>query len=296
MRILDLGFACGCTPVRIVVLLLLAVPACADSVRGTAQPASVDTVSHVIVVSNGNSGQWSAEERWSVRQEFQVGSGDLAADRDGILFTNALIGVTLGPTGQICALDFATDELICMDGDGSSLRRVARAGPGPGELEYSAGMGWDPQDRLWIAGAEGRYTVFDSAGELIKTVPRPIFGLARRQYPLVWEAGGTFIDEGFSNNRVRPLRMDADGNVVDSLATFPISSFEGFTSPIIRPSHEVIRFVLSHYVPETRWAVGSDGTVWVTWTNELRLFNIDLETGDTLRIVNTTHRGGVPTS
>ena len=245
-----------------------------------------------VVVRNGPKGAWKAGEAWRVVEQLRIGS--VGGDASGPLFTNGLIGASLGPEGEIFILDFTADELTRVDGDGGNPRLVAREGEGPGELQVPAGMGWDDQQRLWIAGGRGRYTVFGASGKLLQTYPRPGIGSSRRQYPLVFEEAGTFIDEVPEAGGIRFLRMGADGEIVERLGRLSSEVADGL--PPISPGQEAYRYALNHYQPRNRWAVTPHGTAWVVRTDKLQLYELDLRTGERLRVVQTVHRDGLKLS
>lgn len=262
--------------------------ACAPGGDGPGARVAIDTMDSVVIVRNGERGQWSQDEVWEVHEQFRFGTAGLE-DEGHAAFTNELIATTLGPDGVIYVLDWVGQELIRIEDAGARATPVARPGPGPGELQSTAGIGWDPQRRLWTADTRGRYTIFDSAGQFVTTVPRPVHGWLRRAFPLVFDSSGRFVDEGFGRGNVIFLRIDPATQSVDTLTSLPLSPKPLPNMPIL-PGQDEFRYVLNHYLTETVWAVGTIGTLWAATTDRLRLYEIDLETGDTLRIVDTVHR------
>lgn len=156
-------------------------------------------------------------------------------------------------------------------------------------------MTWDETGRLWVAaGLRGRYHVFDSTGVFQKSVPRPVRAVFRIQHPLLWEEAGTLVDETATRTGPRNvlfLRVDTLGQVVDTASVLarPPRFRSGLPPIIVRPSQESLRFLARHYLPDVRWSLAPDGTVWSAVTNRLRLVQTD-SNGDTLRIVETSHR------
>jgi hypothetical protein len=73
-----------------------------------------------------------AGEQWAVRIEFRLGRFDGPEEE---LFSGSLLGVAIGPQGQIFVLDSQLDEIRVFDGRGTYLRTIGRPGPGPKELE-----------------------------------------------------------------------------------------------------------------------------------------------------------------
>jgi len=236
-----------------------------------------------VVVHNGPTGLWNSGDRWTVREEFRIGG---AAGPPETLFGTDRTSVSRGPGGNLFVLDGQAEEVMIFDRAGHFIQRIGGPGDGPAEFYHPAGMGWDPLHRLWIAnGFNLRYTVFDSTGTFLKTMPRPIRGMKRPQFPLVFDSSGSLLDEGLGIGLVRLIRVDTAGARVDTLPPirYPDRPWGG---AIIPPDFD--RSVL-RYLPELRWVVARDHTVWVAETGELRLVQRTWE-GDTIRIVETRHR------
>ena len=125
-------------------------------------------------------------------------------------------------------------------------------------------------------------------------MPRPVRSVNRIQHPLLWEEAGTLVDETLTRTRsadILFLRVDTLGQVVDTAAVLPRPPRyrSGRQPTMIRPGQESFRFLARHYFANVRWSLASDGTVWSAATGQLRLFQTD-SNGDTLRIVETSHR------
>ncbi len=257
--------------------------------------AEVDTIDGVVVVRNGPAGLWRESEQWQVVEEFRVGRVRGATDED--LTTPRNNSVSLGPNGQIFVLEYSTDRVVVFSGEGEFVRSFGGPGEGPGDLRSPMGMAWDGTDRLWVAaGLNGRYHVFDSTGVFQKSMRRPVRAATRIQHPLVWEETGTLIDETVMSTEeplmVLFLRVDTLGQVVDTasiLATPPRfrTGLPGI-STMIR-GRDAFRFLARHYLASGRWSMAPDGTVWSAMNGRLRLVKTD-SNGDTLRIVETSHR------
>ena len=255
--------------------------------------AEVDTIGGVVVVRNGPAGLWRESEGWEVVEEFKVGRVWGATDED--LTTPGNNSVSLGPNGQIFVVEYSTDRVVVFSGEGRFVRSFGGPGEGPGDIQSPMGMAWDGTGRLWVAaGFNGRYHVFDSAGVFQKSVPRPVRRVNRIQHPLLWEETGTLVDEiatGTGPAMVLFLRVDTLGQVVDTAAVLakPPLFRSGLPPTMIRPGQESLRFLARHYLARGRWSMAPDGTVWSAMNARLRLVKTDFN-GDTLRIVETSHR------
>ncbi len=257
--------------------------------------AEVDTIDGVVVVRNGPAGLWRESEQWQVVEEFRVGRVRGATDED--LTTPRNNSVSLGPNGQIFVLEYSTDRVVVFSGEGEFVRSFGGPGEGPGDLRSPMGMAWDGTGRLWVAaGYSGRYHVFDSTGVFQKSMRRPVRLVNRIQHPLLWEETGTLVDETVTMtgpSKVLFLRVDTLGQVVDtaSLLAKPARFRSGLsgTSTMFRPNRDAIRYLTTHYLASGRWSRAQDGTVWSAMNGRLRLVKTD-SNGDTLRIVETSHR------
>jgi hypothetical protein len=251
---------------------------------GVDSATTVDTTNGVIVTKNGTSGLWTPDERWTVTEQFRLGSADGPAETT---FRGPLASVSIGPAGNIYVLESQTPVIKVFDRNGTFLRKFGRAGRGPGELNSPRAMGWDTMQRLWIAHAfDGRYSVFDTAGTFIKTVPRAARALRRSQYALFFDGSGTLVDEGADAVSVTFFRVDTAGTVLESLAPLTTVGYGPTGGRIIPPGFD--RTVL-RYRSMPIWNLAPDGSLWLAESGILRFVQRTLY-GDTLRIIEATHR------
>lgn len=267
----SVGFSCGCVP--------------AD---GDRPEISFDTVGSYTIVRNGPTGFWLPEERWSAQEVFRIGSPEGPEES---LFTGPLTAVSVGPQGQIFALDQQFAEVRVFDGEGRFLRSFGRHGQGPGEMSAPTSVSWDRQGRLWIPEAfNGRYTVFDSGGTFIKTVPRAMHSVPRWLFPLAFLGDGTFIDLAPEGRQLHPVRVDTAGTSVDTLSglRYPElpAALTGVPSAMLG---EEMRQAARSFLPRLVWALAADGSFWTAASGEYRLIHRTPE-GDTIRVVEATHR------
>lgn len=242
----------------------------------------VDTTRGFPVVNNPATGLWAPGEKWTVREVFRLGESVDGPPEEQ--FGTPLTSISIGPLGRIYVLEWLTQEVRVFDRRGRFVRSLGGKGRGPGELMSASAMAWDPAYRLWVAnGFSGRYTVFDSAGEFLKTVPRPIHVLARNQHDLHFLDAGTLLDEGFDRGAALLLEVDTTGTVLDTVVRMPFPD-----RPRVFLPHGFDRNLVL-YLNSQVWTVAPDMTVWVAHTGQLRLVHLDLN-GDTLAVVETRHR------
>lgn len=252
---------------------------------GTDATAVVDTIDSVIVTTNGAEGAWSQAERWDVTEQFRVGAADGPAETT---FYGPLASVTVGPLGNIYVLEAQGSEIKVFAPDGTFLRTFGRAGRGPGELSAPVAMGWDSMQRLWIAdGFNGRYTLFDTSGSFVKTVPRTARAQARFQHALVFDDSGTFIDEASDGVSISFFRVDTVGTVLESLAPLDhiVARRSGVRS-IIPPDADR---TLLRYRSTDVWNLAPDGSLWFAESGALRYVH-RAPSGDTVRTIEASHR------
>lgn len=277
---------------RALLVLALQLSACGlgESAGSGDLTVSIDTVNGIPIVRNGPSGLWEDGEEWGLRAEFRIGSRE---NGSGPFFSNFLTSVNLAPDGRIFTLDLGTDEVRVFGREGTHQFTFGGTGKGPGELSTPVAVGWDGWGRLWIPNAfDGRYSVFDSAGKLLKTERADAGrGVSRFIFPMHFDRRGHFVDHVSRNGGVQFLRRDTTARVVDTLAfvKYPdvgpaLLSFWGLEETTVQ--------ALRRFIPRLVWSLAPDGTIWFGRTDSLRLIHLSPE-GDTLRIVEANHREGV---
>lgn len=259
-----------------------------------------DTVRGTVIVRNQGSGLWAGRsEGWSISMDLEIPDSRPAAaavpdSSSPEYILEAPVGVNVGPDGQIVVLDFGGQDLKFFDAGGRFVRRAGGPGQGPGEFDGPVGMAWDFQGRLWVVdGWNERYSVFDSTGGLVKTIPRRLGVVGFRQ-ALQFDAPDTLIDEvpviTSDGSRLSGfVRADTTGAVLD---TFP---------PLRRP--DVVRngsgdaFIpnfpsaVTPYLPNLVYTFTEEGEIWFARSDEFRLYRRNLR-GDTLQIIEASHRSG----
>jgi len=215
---------------------------------------------------------------------FRLGS---IAGPEETSFTGPNIAVSNGPGGEVVVLDHEARVLRIFDAAGRFVREVGQPGRGPGEFSFPSGIAWGPDYDIWIPEPfEARYSIFDRNGDFLRTEPRASPpNVSRRVYPLYFEASGTLIDHFAAGDGPAFRRVEPSGKVLSTLAALGSSNL-----PVQRPQSD--GELADAYRRHTRrliWALGTDGTTWSAWSDELRLVQRSLK-GDTIRIVEARHR------
>lgn len=269
-------------------LLVLSSAACFDEGGRAGTRVEIDTVGGIPVVRNAAVPLWREGEGWSVAEELRLGGIDVKPEE---VFGSRLVAVSFGPQGQLYVLDFQSHEIRVFDGSGEFLRMFGGAGEGPGELDGPSSLGWDGLDRLWVPNAfDGRYTVFDSLGSVVKTARIPGGrAINRLLYPAWFDGHGGFVDHVAVNGDIQLIRRDTTAAAIDTLAL--IRQPPGGRVPrgpmLMYP--ETAREALRTFLPRVIWTIAPDGTLWEGNSNQLRLVH-RTAVGDTLQIIETRHR------
>ena len=274
---------------------LLPMVACALAGCGhRSEPASagpevtIDTVQGVPVTRNGRMGLWRERMAWTVEVEWRIG------EREGpeeVMFGSPLTAVSLGPHGQVFVLDRISSEIRVFDGNGRFLRRFGGAGQGPRELSKPTSLVWDRLGRLWVPESFiGRYTVFDSLGNYVKTHRRPMRSRPDPVFEVVGEASGALLDLAPRAEDLAVVRVDTAGPGVDTLAAIPYPETPASLMGILMVNlPESVQEAIRRFRPHLLWHLAPDGTIWFSVASEYRLVHMSTG-GDTLRIVETSHR------
>lgn len=141
------------------------------------QPWTEDLLpSGAVRITNPGEGTWSANNHWRLVPEIVL--GELGASREEQFAR--ITGLQVGRDGQIYVLDGGLNELRIFSAEGQHLRTVGRPGEGPGEYRSANGLLWLDPDSLVVVDQRGdRFTVLDSDGQYVRSVPRGLgtFGI-----------------------------------------------------------------------------------------------------------------------
>jgi hypothetical protein len=223
-------------------------------------------------------------------------AGTVLLEDDERLAFMRITNVSMGPDGRVYAIDFGNQHIVVLGRDGAFERHIGRRGRGPGEFEGPVSMAWDHRSRLWVTDAwNRRYTVLDTTGAVIKTVPRRITSMLGWSQSLRMDSAGFIIDQmagrtGDGRYAVQFLRVDSTGADVDTLPPLmaEASSAASLTPVQLARARQALD-AARHFQPHWLYGLAPDGTLWIMQSNRLRLTNITLE-GDTLRLIESSHR------
>lgn len=160
----------------------------------------------------------------SLRELLRIGQSDGAPE---YLFTG-IGSFAVGPDGQVFIAEFSGDIRL-YDHEGQFVRRVARQGAGPGEVDYVVGMAVSDEGHLAVVDfGNQRVSVYSSDGTFLRQVRRPPGRPVYGRDAISWDAAGALWiglhpprsgPDTMTTQGRRPIfgRLVGDGAVVDTV-------------------------------------------------------------------------------
>ena len=141
--------------------------------------------------------------------------------------------IVVGRDGRIFSLHPQEHAVRIHDANGRLLRRFGREGSGPGEFDSPSRIGLRG-DTIWVFDhGTYRFTLFDSAGELIESRAVPIDVRSESPRPrgmlhdgTVWGSPPYFSEAVATGDLTRGLdvRLDSAGRVLDTLIEYSVAN------------------------------------------------------------------------
>ena len=262
--------------------LTLSIASC-DSKSDTANwSGTIDTLPHgVVVVTSPATGIWDSTSRWTLTEEVVI--GDRPGDTMPLL--SDVSALEVDTVGRIYVLDRQLSALLVFDKDGRLIKRVGRAGEGPGEFRGPHGLGWDAAGRLWVVEGQGaRSSLFDRNADFIETRPR-----TTGFYGWVWDGmflgSGTMIELVFQRTDTysQPMlaRYDSARGLVDTVPLPYTMGGDNFFKFEFKNGYSVTGIP---FYPAPWYAIDPRGFIWTGHNERYELTQLSMQ-GDTLRII-----------
>jgi hypothetical protein len=268
--------------------------ACVGDAGPPAGTATIDTLSNgTVLVANTGTGVWEPETQWTLRETCRIGG----IDAEGPEQLNEIVGLASDDLGRVYILDRQAQDIRVFTRDGSFVRTIGRSGAGPGEFQRANGILFDPRGHLWVVDpGNARYSMFDTAGVLIDTRPRPI-----TSYGYLSDARftttGALVEHAFRYLGVsadgRPeavpvlVRMNVDTAlvVIDTIDT-PRAGQNEFFEVRREQNGRLVGMMQMRvpYSPTHQTIVDPQGAMWTSRNDEYRIWKIDFD-GDSVRAV-----------
>lgn len=236
------------------------------------------------LLSVGASQALGAQERWTLRETLRIGGED-----EGPYLFSDIRGVAVGSGGTIFVLDFKAQEIRLFDAQGKFVKRVARRGAGPGEIQNANGLLTAPDGRVWVNDpSNARFSVFAPDGEFQRQVIVPIWG-----YQWIWE--GVFLPDGAlleylpirsdgASSREAIRRFRPDGSLRDTL-NLPGCSPRGVKPEDMTFAGRSSRggiYMSVPFLPTPVNAWDRRGYIWCAPRDRYVVMQLGIERGDTL--------------
>jgi hypothetical protein len=207
-------------------LFLLAIAACGDPAADRRPYTTViDTVGDTVVART------TGEVPDSLVRHL-VADWEAASDpADSAVSIGDVSGMAVGPDGRVYVWDPTTPALWLLNPDGTGLRRLGRAGSGPGEYRRMSGLAVtrDGGILLWDEG-NARINFYDRDGQYRSSTMLPISFCCPGDVATMDTLGRTWLEVRlFPNDKSKPiqfrpgeepavfLRLDSTGTVIDTV-------------------------------------------------------------------------------
>jgi hypothetical protein len=220
----------------------------------------------VQVVENTGGGVWQRGDAWVVDTDLLIGTAEGVAE----LQFGQIVGIDVGEDGRIYVMDQQAHEVRVFEADGRFVRRMGKAGSGPGELSQAAGPVFVTGDGVAVPDLMNqRVSWYDADGAPAGSHPLPMTD----GIPTRWmKAGdGLIIQQAMimsfpGQAEVEPknllLRRQPTGELVDTLLTLPIGRTMDFSGGQPR---------ITLFESEPMWTTDERGRVIYGDNSEYRL-------------------------
>lgn len=254
--------------------------------RGVVRAGALSAIVALVPGPGTGVGAQQAEHRYEVREFLRLGGLHAGAEEE---FTDGQLSLSLAPNDQLFVLDLQARLIHVFGVDGGFVRTVAGPGRGPGEIDGATALGWDRERRLWVMEPFGRrYSVFDSVGAFLHTVPRRRGSVPRLTGRIEADGEGRLVEMSTEGGTSIAVVDPETGEVIEAHA--PLLRQDGATDlplPILLP--EAVQLALRHLRDRRVWDWSVDGRTWAAWSHEGRIVELGPE-GDTLRVFDHPDR------
>jgi hypothetical protein len=224
-----------------------------------------------------------AQATWSLVENLRIGS-----EEDGPYLFTQIRGVAIGERGSIFVLDFRTQEIRLFDSQGKFVKRVARAGAGPGEIKNANGLLIGTDGRVWVNDPNNsRYTIFTPSGDFAAQHLFSPWGLGYTWQGTFDRSGSLleYVSVSEGNQRQGKLRrVSPDGAKVDTIA---LPECENRASREAQAGYQtqsgqVRNFFGVPFIANPIRAWDAAGFIWCSSNDRYEILKIRLIRGDTV--------------
>lgn len=231
------------------------------SSQGISMPQKIETRDGIRIIHNGKEGIWQGSPRLELEKIREIGG--LEVERDEVAFYMPL-DMALDAEGNLYVLDTGNHRIQKFSPEADFLETIGRKGQGPGEFNFSGSLDIDEQGNLIVASNYiKRIQVLDSTGQEIRGIT--ITG----DFSFKLRVLG--YDRYLSAVQRRPP-LDRDEENTKGLD--PLMQVMGKDGKVIKTfgkprdyKHEMV----NSYGNEVRFAVGPDGSIYVSFRYQNRI-------------------------
>jgi hypothetical protein len=243
--------------------------------------ATVDTLPGGTIHVTIDPGARARVPEWRLVEDLRIG----VIDGSGPDAFGAARSIAVDDEGRIYVLDAQAQDIRIFGPDGAHLRTVGRKGGGPGEFQRANGLALGPDGVVYVYdNANQRLTALHRGGDSVSTQP-----LLSAHYGWVWD--GRVDAQGRLHERVHVVGEEGDFIRRVDVATGRADTFAITMSDSDRPVSVSARtergggVTSVGYTPGLERRFAPDGAPWSAFTARYAVRQLDLETGDTLRII-----------
>jgi hypothetical protein len=196
-----------------------------------------------------------------------------------------VLGMAVDSLGSIYIADRMSQEIRVFDSSGRFMFRFGGSGSGPGEFRSVRGLRWSPSGTLWAADRRNnRYSEFTAAGEFLRSYNVPPLRFRRSFWLGGIDRQGRVYNEALSFREDRSVtafirRFDPSSGAMDSVLL--AHHVEAYETAIRIPRGSM----LMPFSPKLYWALGPDGAIWSTRTDEYIIRRMTFQ-GDTTLVID----------
>ena len=256
--------------------------ACDSGKSDVGGASRVDTLADGrVLISNADNGPKAQADALHLVEKVRIGTGAAGAGPDALGEVGSL---TADMTGNVYLADSQIQAVLVFDSEGAFVRRLGRAGRGPGELMWAFGriisvkLAWQPPDRLWVTD-QPLLQLLDTAGSFIAAVPEvEMSGFGRFNQPAQVDTMGFAYYGVRLPGNLEPdfvVRYGISGSYAGHLVALDSLRLDQPTSVmrLSQPSGDrvsVQSITVLPMQPRVLWAIGPTGNVWLASTSEYR--------------------------
>jgi hypothetical protein len=226
-------------------------------------------------------------EQWQLTESLRIGD-----EEEGPRLFYWVKGIEVDANGGMRIYEHSAQEIRLFDSTGAFVKLLGRKGAGPGELMNAEGIQVTRDGRMWLRDrANGRFTVFDAAGDFEATWPMT-YCYSQGMWDPKEDDTGRLLDAdcAVKDNRstsVNVLAYRRDFSRVDTLYEQPECGTRELKDAAmwITRTERSTSYVAIPFAPEALSSLDGNGMLWcVPNSAQYELLRLRPGANDTLRV------------